>query len=94
MIAFKKQAKLMQMRLLASNWKKKSLTLITAIKNPIPWILLWRAYQGSPAGSIADEGRKQWAREATGSPSHSFFWPLPWARLRVVAVLYCSTAQS
>lgn len=94
MIAFKKQTKLMQMRLLASNWKKKESDSNYSHKNPIPWILLWRAYQGSPAGSIADEGRKQWAREATGSPSHSFFWPLPWVRLRVVAVLYCSTAQS
>lgn len=94
MIALKKQTKLMQMRLLASNWEKKMSDSNYSHKNPIPWILLWRAYQGNPAGSIAVEGRKEWAREATGSLSHSFFWPLPRATLRVVAVLYCSTAQS
>lgn len=40
MIALKKQTKLMQMRLLASNWEKKMSDSNYSHKNPIPWILL------------------------------------------------------
>lgn len=67
MIALKKQTKLMQMRLLASNWEKKSLTLITVIKTPF----LGFCYEGLIRATLLGALLLRAGRSGPGKPQEA-----------------------